>query len=324
MPGFVTHYVFGKKAIGIYGQNQSVLADYINEHREIYDMGLQGPDMFFYYFLSKVFYKRNIGSIMHTKDIGKFKKNFLEICLEEKNDGKRRIGLSYLAGFVGHCALDCTCHPYVYAVTDYAHKGKNYFSKHVDLETGIDYIYAGRILGADLYEYRKKDSFDINSDETKYLAELYVKAIKKTYPNIKITKMRMRFIINIFKHNNIVFTDRFGVKKKIVSFIEEVLLKRKTISPMFVVKNEKRNDKDVMNESRKIWISPWETDKKRNESFDMLFDKALNRYEYALEEINNIINKSNNKKINEVTKESMELLFANLSLHSGLDCSIPS
>ena len=54
MPGFVTHYVFGLKAVKIF-DSSTVLADYINEHRQVYDMGLQGPDMFFYYYLSKIF-----------------------------------------------------------------------------------------------------------------------------------------------------------------------------------------------------------------------------------------------------------------------------
>lgn len=319
MSGFVTHYVFGLKAVKIF-DSSTVLADYINEHRQVYDMGLQGPDMFFYYFLSKIFYKRNIGSIMHTKDIGKFKKNFLEICLSQKDEKKKKVGISYFAGFVGHCALDCACHPYVYAVTDYAHKGKNYFSKHVELELDIDYINARRILGQDLYEYRKNDKFALTGEETEYLADIYVKALRKTYPRMKIPKRRMKFIIRIFKHNNVFFTDRFGIKKKIVGSVEQRILRRKVISPMFVVKSEKRSCEDVLNEKCVTWISPWEIERKRNESFDMLFDNALNRYTDALTELNKCLVDRKGKS----QEKFSEALINNLSLHSGLDCSIPS
>lgn len=315
MPGFATHYVFGVETLRKW-DNDTELIKYIRKHRAVYDMGLQGPDMFFYYFFSKLFYKKNIGSTIHTKDIGNFKKNFLSIAMKEKDVDAKEILLSYFAGFVGHCTLDCECHPYVYAVTDYEHKGKNYFSKHVSLETNIDCLYCERFLGKDLYEYRKKDYFKINAKEEECLARAYVKAIKKTYPKIKIKKGRMKLIIKIFKYSNIVFRDRCGIKKKIVGAIEQIVLKRKVISPMFMVKNEKRSDKDVLNQKMSKWISPWEKEKTRTESFDILFDRAVCKYIDRLEELN--------KCIHDNSIENADGIVNNLSLHSGLDCKIPS
>ena len=46
MPGFTTHYILGVKA---YGElENSGLKHIISKYRWLYQLGLQGPDMFFY------------------------------------------------------------------------------------------------------------------------------------------------------------------------------------------------------------------------------------------------------------------------------------
>ena len=46
MPGFTTHYVLGMKAYNDMPQNN--LKFIIAKYRWLYQLGLQGPDMFFY------------------------------------------------------------------------------------------------------------------------------------------------------------------------------------------------------------------------------------------------------------------------------------
>ena len=46
MPGFTTHYILGLKAYG--GLENSGLKYIISKYRWLYQLGLQGPDMFFY------------------------------------------------------------------------------------------------------------------------------------------------------------------------------------------------------------------------------------------------------------------------------------
>ena len=48
MPGFTTHYVLGMKAYNDMPQNN--LKFIIAKYRWLYQLGLQGPDMFFRYF----------------------------------------------------------------------------------------------------------------------------------------------------------------------------------------------------------------------------------------------------------------------------------
>ncbi len=70
MPGFTTHYLFGQNT---YKQlKKSSLKKIIQANRAAYHLGLQGPDLFFYYLPSYMIHANNIGSVAHTEDTGKF------------------------------------------------------------------------------------------------------------------------------------------------------------------------------------------------------------------------------------------------------------
>lgn len=314
MPGFAVHYLFGEELLKNYDNNY--VKRCINRHQEVYNMGLQGPDLFFYFFLSPVLYKRNIGSIMHTKDVGVFKSNFIRSIKDIEDKDKRMIAIAYFAGFLGHCTLDKICHPYVYAVTDYEHKGKDYFSKHVDLEMDIDSLYISKYKDMDLYYFRRKETLNISNVEIEVLADVFVRAFKKTYSNVKLSRKRMKLVINIFKQSSTIFNDKYGIKKRLVGFFEKIILKRKVISPMFIVEKRTKSQNDVLNKEKQKWYNPWEKNIIRDESFPELFKYALKEYSFALDEFNNYLVNGN--------ADVLEKTIENISLHSGLDCSIPS
>ena len=63
MPGFTTHYVLGMKAYNDMPQNN--LKFIIAKYRWLYQLGLQGPDMFFYNLpILRHRDHRNVGSYM--------------------------------------------------------------------------------------------------------------------------------------------------------------------------------------------------------------------------------------------------------------------
>ena len=66
MPGFTTHYILGMKAYNDMPQNN--LKFIIAKYRWLYQLGLQGPDMFFYNLpILRHRDHRNIGSYMHKR-----------------------------------------------------------------------------------------------------------------------------------------------------------------------------------------------------------------------------------------------------------------
>ena len=105
MPTTFAHDYFGRK---IYRRLTPEAKQAVSENRDLYRIGLHGPDILFYFMVSKnpvtgygvkmhneradAFFKRNIDAIRKTGD-------------EEM--------LAYLMGFACHYMLDSACHPYV-------------------------------------------------------------------------------------------------------------------------------------------------------------------------------------------------------------------
>ena len=60
MPGYVTHYIFGRD---MYEKlNDPVLKNNLYKNRAVYALGHQGPDIFFYYLPAYVLHGHNLGA----------------------------------------------------------------------------------------------------------------------------------------------------------------------------------------------------------------------------------------------------------------------
>lgn len=112
MPAFYTHYIFGK--LGYQDMGEGALKEMVRRHRKVYAFGLSGPDIFFYFAPDQLLVRPTPGSRMHEEKCGAFLRCMLKEALALSGE-EREIGISYLAGFIGHYALDVSCHPHVYA-----------------------------------------------------------------------------------------------------------------------------------------------------------------------------------------------------------------
>ena len=114
MPGFTTHYILGVKAYG--KLESSVLKYIISKYRWLYQLGLQGPDMFFYNIpILRHRDYRNVGSYMHESHVNDFFTNALYEIQSMESKQKQQQAISYIAGFLCHYVGDYICHPYIYA-----------------------------------------------------------------------------------------------------------------------------------------------------------------------------------------------------------------
>lgn len=106
MPSTYAHYRFGTQLI------PTLPADVrrtVQRFRGLYDMGLHGPDIFFYQ-LSPFRAKTRFLGIKYHEQTGK--EFFQRVCRAvrlEKSEG----ALAYLYGLLSHYCLDAVCHPFV-------------------------------------------------------------------------------------------------------------------------------------------------------------------------------------------------------------------
>ena len=106
MPSTYAHYLFGKQMLELFPAAQ---AELIRAHRELYDIGLHGPDILFYYRPLTANKVNAVGFGTHELPARDFFARAKEVCLRAP-DGA---ALSYALGFVCHFALDVTCHGYI-------------------------------------------------------------------------------------------------------------------------------------------------------------------------------------------------------------------
>ncbi len=141
MPAAYAHLYFGNRAEKLL---PSEFALAVNNYRDLYNIGLHGPDIFFYYKPFKSCYINRFGNEMHYISAKEFFHPVREIYLESKN---KDATLSYALGFLCHYALDSMCHSYIENKIKVSEIG------HIELENEFDKY----LLAKDGKEIKKTD-----------------------------------------------------------------------------------------------------------------------------------------------------------------------
>ncbi len=125
MPSHYAHYRFGVKALELLPADAQRA---VRRFRSLYDVGLHGPDIFFYhniFFRDKVV---NLGKEFHCRSGEDF---FTPLCKHLRLEPSEA-ATAYLWGLLTHYCLDSTVHPLVLDETASGEIG------HVELETEFD------------------------------------------------------------------------------------------------------------------------------------------------------------------------------------------
>lgn len=126
MPSTYAHRKFGAKVLERLPENLQTL---IGRHRQLFDIGLHGPDLLFYYHAAKTNPVSTLGNAMHDKPGRVFFERARSVVQQAQD---REAALAYALGFVCHFALDSTCHPYVERYT------RDSGVTHCEIETEFD------------------------------------------------------------------------------------------------------------------------------------------------------------------------------------------
>lgn len=124
MPTTYAHYTFGKNVLKNINEE---IREKINKNIDLYNIGLHGPDILFYYKPLKPNKIIEMGNEIHEKDASAFFEKAKKTILTCENyDG----ALAYIAGFICHYMLDSECHPYI--------RLKENIISHNEIETEFD------------------------------------------------------------------------------------------------------------------------------------------------------------------------------------------
>ena len=126
MPSTYAHRRFGADVLE---RLPAELQEKIAPYRELYDIGLHGPDLLFYYHAAKSTPVSALGNAMHEQPGRVFFTRARGVVNTAHN---KNAALAYALGFVCHFALDSTCHPYVEQFT------RSSGVTHCEIETEFD------------------------------------------------------------------------------------------------------------------------------------------------------------------------------------------
>ena len=104
MPTTYAHYKFGKEVMSALPRP---LQNAIENNRELFDIGLHGPDILFYYRAAVKNRVSGQGYELHEKMADEFFEHAVQVIGEEDNPAAAR---AYIYGFICHFALDSECH----------------------------------------------------------------------------------------------------------------------------------------------------------------------------------------------------------------------
>ena len=107
MPSTYAHYRMGQEVLE---QVSDPARSIIMKHKQLYDIGLHGPDILFYYHPLRTNPVNAIGYGLHERS-GKYFFGKAAEIIEKASD--KEAALAYIYGFICHFALDSTCHGYI-------------------------------------------------------------------------------------------------------------------------------------------------------------------------------------------------------------------
>jgi hypothetical protein len=274
MPGFTTHYIFGDETVAKVSELQ--VKQLLSKYAPCYHLGLQGPDIFFYYLPAYFITERNVGNLMHDTSTLAFFEALLEARNRLRLPKARAIADAYIYGFIGHYSLDTVCHPYIYSRSHHIRNkdNKTYdFGCHVSLETDIDRTLLWHFHRLKPSAFAPGDTIRLDGYALHTIGELVSRAIKNTYPDYKVSPFRVRQAARFMRYENNWMHDPSGTKKFLIRTIEQKILGHGFISTM-VPSDSFTKYTDCCNLRHKKWSNPWNPSVSFTSDFYALMEDA--------------------------------------------------
>ena len=213
MPAFLTHYACGVK--GYQSLHEGTVKEAIDRHSHVYNMGLAGPDLFFYSprELARSGSGMAIGRIMHKYRTGLFLRTLYEkACALDGED--YLTALAYFTGFVGHYSLDSNTHAFVYYTTN-TDDTKEALGKHFRYEAAIDVMCCRDVLGRDINDSGQMGLIRLTGKEKRVIAKILSSSLQEVYPDapIPMGKKRIYLILNEYFMISGLLIDPSGFKE---------------------------------------------------------------------------------------------------------------
>ncbi|MFZ5968498.1 MAG: zinc dependent phospholipase C family protein [Bacillota bacterium] len=318
MPSLFTHYLCGHKCLALL--NNKELKHMLNHYRQVFNLGTQGPDIFFYY---RVWPWTNscgldaLGERIHEEHVNDFFSSALQYIMKQ-NTPDRDLLMIYLCGYACHYSLDLFAHPYIFYKTGFVRQGEaptsQYTYYHRRFETAVDVLMLKHILTTTPCHLRGHELIKVPHEAALTIGKMYEYILQQVFLQNIPAPQTAHAIIDMITVQS-VLRDRSGLKKKLLYFTEQLLGHYPLMSSMIHPASVK-DGLDYLNMKHRSWHLPWDGSYTYTSTFIELFDKAV--LESAA--LSNIIYNCIMSK--EDTPQGLKKI-GNRSFSTGIDCRIP-
>lgn len=274
MPGPITHILLAKSALSLASPGLRAL---VGRFLGVYNIGAQGPDIFFYYPPAIVSNRlKGLGSQMHDSGAGDFYARVAHAAKKADSPLKEAL-TAYLCGFITHKTLDDAAHPYIYHETGYLKPGDKgsrvkVLSNHWHYETCIDTLTLALLTGKKPSEIRLWETVSAEGPVLDPVSETVAKAIGIAY-NRRINGGEINGAVNSMRRFTRVMRSPKGGLKKVLEAVETGCTGKRFLSAL--IHGDCDNDgTDYMNQSKKAWAAPWDETVGGSQTFMELFNMA--------------------------------------------------
>jgi len=317
MPALITHYLCGNEMLKLI--DEGYVKDTILNHRNVFNLGTQGPDIFFYYGAwpwAKNEGIEKLGNRMHEKKTGEYILEALKYAALS-DEVSKSILTAYMCGYLCHYVLDCYTHPYIFYKTGFVRRGEEYTSKytccHRMFETALDVLMLRHELGKKPSEFNASEKIKVSKQAAYVIGEMYSYVLDKVYAVDISAELVCRTIADIVGIAA-ALRDITGIKKKLLSRLEKNLGKLPMFSSM-IMPLEIKDGLDYLNDSHSAWYLPWDNTRDMTSSFIENYKDAAAESKAIIEAI--LIYISSNKDL-----ENVISLIGNRSFSTGQDCNV--
>ena len=325
MPGFTTHYIFGMKAYN--DMPNSALKHIVAKYRWLYQLGLQGPDMFFYNIpILRHRDYRNVGSYMHEYHVNSFFENCLRHISQISSRQRREQAVSFLAGFINHYIADSICHPFIYGRIGYdtSEPTAMHHGMHAALENELDAILLWKYKKKKPSEFNQTATICLNGQELQFISNFLADCINETYypitywNNFRVTPAMVHRSIWALRFGCRTLADKSGKKKYSIELVESIFIRHPVASAKLVTDTITDYRKSC-NLEHEVWCNPWKRSIASTASFVALFRQTLAKCSSVYHLLNCCIPGGSSDRETALSLLLNEL--GNYSYHSGLPVS---
>lgn len=310
MPAILTHYFFSKK---IQVQSPQEIQTILDKHSDIYSLGSQGPDIFYFNILNKRMV--SLGGKIHKNGVNLFLKACIQY-VDRASENEKDILFSYLAGFLSHYMLDAFTHPYIFYKSGFSDEsgalGGVFSQQHHHFETNLDSLLCKKYTGKSPAHVKLWKKMRCAKDKRNIVANMYKYSIRAAYGDRFLKRSYVKSMDRFCGFYKC-FNDKRGVKKKLVSKIENMFRVPGYISSMIHF-SDAADTRKYLNLNKEAWMLPWDKDSVSNKSFLEIMDDSRIKCLDSVKFLYDAVYKGGDVPI-------LLYILGDLSFVTGLDCT---